>query len=548
MARVYEIPKVEDFKTELLEAYPPKIAKKRARQIIVNRVENDDDVPEILANTRTVPGIITMRGCAYAGCKGVVLGPTRDILQITHGPIGCGFYSWLTRRNQTRPYTAEDVNYMTYALSTDLQEDEIIFGGEKKLRAAIDEAVALFHPKAIGIFATCPVGLIGDDVHAVARAMEEKYPDINIFGFSCEGYKGVSQSAGHHVANNKVFTDVVGLLETPKEKEGDFRFNILGEYNIGGDAFEIERLVKDCGLTLHSTFSGNSTYDEFASAHTADLNVVMCHRSINYLAEMMEKKYGIPWFKVNFVGAEATSKSLEKIARYFENEELLEKTRAVIAREMAEVEKVRLEVKARCEGKTAVLYVGGSRAHHYQELLKEIGVTIISAGYEFAHRDDYEGRKVLPGIVIDADSRNIEELSVEADPELYRPRISPEEKARREGEGFTFNDYRGMMAEMEEASLVIDDCNHYELEELLDRFHPDLVCAGIKEKYVVQKRGIPLKQLHSYDYMGPFAGYQGAINFYREIDRLLNCSAFRFTRAPWDESPELSATYGYVQG
>jgi nitrogenase molybdenum-iron protein alpha chain len=33
----------------------------------------------------------------------VVLGPTRDIINITHGPIGCGFYSWLTRRNQTDP-------------------------------------------------------------------------------------------------------------------------------------------------------------------------------------------------------------------------------------------------------------------------------------------------------------------------------------------------------------------------------------------------------------------------------------------------------------
>ncbi|GAB6392780.1 MAG: nitrogenase molybdenum-iron protein alpha chain [Treponematales bacterium] len=543
MAATYEVPAAAEFKAEVLKRYPPKAGKKRAKQIVINRVENAEEVPEILANTRTIPGIITMRGCAYAGCKGVVLGPTRDILQITHGPIGCGFYSWLTRRNQTRPYTESDPNYMTYAMSTDLQEDEIIFGGEKKLRAAIDEAVALFHPKAIGIFATCPVGLIGDDVHAVARAMEEKYPDINIFGFSCEGYKGVSQSAGHHVANNKVFTDVVGLNDN-FSKPGKFKFNILGEYNIGGDAFEIERIVADCGLTLHSTFSGNSTYDEFSSAHTADLNVVMCHRSINYLADMMEKKYGIPWFKVNFVGANSTSKSLRKIAQYFKDEALLKNTEAVIEREMAEVEKVRLDVKSRCEGKTAVLYVGGSRAHHYQDLLKEIGINTISAGYEFAHRDDYEGRRVIPSIVVDADSRNIEELTVTADAKRFRPRITPEEKAKREAEGFAFNDYRGMMSEMPDTTLIIDDCNHYELEELLDRYHPDLVCAGVKEKYVVQKRGIPMKQLHSYDYMGPFAGYKGAINFYKEIDRLLNCSAFRFTKAPWDESPELHATYG----
>ena len=111
-------------------------------------------MPEILSNTRTIPGILTMRGCAYAGCKGVVLGPTRDILQITHGPIGCGFYSWLTRRNQTRPERSEDQNFMPYAMSTDMQEEEIIFGGEKKLKKAIEEAIELFHPKAIGIFST----------------------------------------------------------------------------------------------------------------------------------------------------------------------------------------------------------------------------------------------------------------------------------------------------------------------------------------------------------------------------------------------------------
>jgi nitrogenase molybdenum-iron protein alpha chain len=97
---------------------------------------------------------------------------------------------------------------------------------------------------------------------------------------------------------------------------------------------------------------------------------------------------------------------------------------------------------------------------------------------------------------------------------------------------------------MPNTTLIIDDCNHYELEELLDRYHPDLVCAGVKEKYVVQKRGIPMKQLHSYDYMGPFAGYRGAVNFYKEIDRLLNCNVFKFTKAPWDESPELAGVYG----
>lgn len=533
----------EEFKAELLEKYPSKLAKKRSRQIVINSVEDNGAVPQIHANTRTTPGILTMRGCSYAGCKGVVLGPTRDILQITHGPIGCGFYSWLTRRNQTRPETETSPNYMPYAMSTDLQEDEIIFGGEKKLKAAIDEAVALFNPKAIGIFSTCPVGLIGDDVHAVAREMEAKYPHINIFGFSCEGYKGVSQSAGHHVANNKVFTDVVGLDDTPKQ--GKFRFNILGEYNIGGDAFEIERVVQKCGLTLHSTFSGNSNYQEFVSAHTVDLNTVMCHRSINYLAEMMEKKYGIPWFKINFIGADSTAKSLLKIAQFFGDKDLVAQTEKVIGEEMAKVKVVRDEVKARCEGKTAALFVGGSRAHHYQDLFAEIGMKTIAAGYEFAHRDDYEGRKVLPSIVVDADSRNIEELVVTADPERYKPRKSEDEMEQFKKDGFAFEDYTGMMGDMGNKALIIDDLNHYELEKLIEYMRPDIICAGIKEKYVVQKQGIPMKQLHSYDYMGPFAGFEGAINFYKEIDRLVHSKVFGLTKAPWETSPELSGLYGW---
>lgn len=536
--------KPEEAAVELVAAYPAKVARKRSKQIIINEVGLEEQVPEVMANVRTIPGIITMRGCSYAGCKGVVLGPTRDILQITHGPIGCGFYSWATRRNQTRPATGQDTNFMPYAMSTDMQEEQIIFGGEKKLKRAIEEAIEIFHPKAIGIFSTCPVGLIGDDVHAVAREMEEKYPGINIFGFSCEGYKGVSQSAGHHVANNKVFTDVVGLIDAPKE--GKYKVNILGEYNIGGDAFEIERIFEKAGLTLHSSFSGNSVYEEFASAHTADLNVVMCHRSINYLAEMMEKKYGIPWFKVNFIGADASSKSLRKIAEYYGDKELKDKVEEVIAEEMIEVQRVRDDVASRCKGKTAMMFVGGSRAHHYQELFKEIGMTTIAAGYEFAHRDDYEGRKVIPSIKVDADSRNIEELKVSADPERYRERLTEADR-KRLGDGFKFKNYEGMMPDMDPKTLVIDDLNHHEMEVLIEKYHPDIFCAGVKEKYVVQKYGIPMKQLHSYDYGGPYAGFQGAINFYRDIDKMINTKVWSLVKAPWDDSPELTATYAWDQ-
>jgi nitrogenase molybdenum-iron protein alpha chain len=527
MSEEMKLPDPSKLKEEILAKYPPKIARKRAASMVINDPKLDQ---EIQSNVRTIPGIITQRGCTYAGCKGVVLGPTRDIVNLVHGPIGCSFYAWLTRRNQTDPGVDGD-NFMNYCFSTDMQDDNIVFGGEKKLKEAIQEVYDLFHPKAIGVFSTCPVGLIGDDVHSVSRDMKAKLGDCNVFGFSCEGYKGVSQSAGHHIANNQLFKHVVGLDDT--KPTGKYNINLLGEYNIGGDGFEIDRLFKLCGINVVCTFSGNSTMGAFERSHTADLNLVMCHRSINYMAEMLNTKYGIPWMKVNFIGAESTAKALRKIGEYYEDADLKAKIEEVIAAEMPAVKAIIDDIRPRTTGKTAMIFVGGSRAHHYQELFNELGMATVSAGYEFGHRDDYEGRKVLPTIKVDADSRNIEEIHVEADPEKFKPRASDLKLADLQAKGLEVSDYRGMMPDMADQSLVVDDISHWETEKLIEFYKPDIFCAGIKEKYVVQKSGIPLKQLHSYDYGGPYAGFKGAVNFYTDIDKMISTRIWKKVKAPW---------------
>jgi nitrogenase molybdenum-iron protein alpha chain len=528
------MPDAEHVREEMLKIYPAKTLKKRLKQLVIN---DPDAPPEIAANTRTIPGIITQRGCTYAGCRGVVMGPIYDLLQITHGPVGCGFYAWLSRRNLVRPREGEP-NYLQYCMTTDMQEDQIVFGGEKKLRQAILEAYEIFKPKAIAILATCPVGLIGDDIHAVAREMKEKL-GINVMAFSCEGYKGVSQSAGHHIANNGVFKNIIGLDDTPDVAE--FNINILGEYNIGGDAWEIDSLLRKCGIHVTATLSGDVNYNQVCKAHTVDLNIVMCHRSINYIAEMMEVKYGIPWIKANFLGAESSAKSLRKIAQYFESDKLTSRIEEVIATEMAALKPVQDTVTSRCRGKKVALFVGGSRAHHYQDLFADIGMEVVSAGYEFAHRDDYEGRRVLPKIKVDADSRNIEELHVEPDALKYRPRRTPEQMEALKAGGFSLKEYEGMMSEMKKGTLIIDDISHHEIEKLIEFYKPDIIGSGIKDKFVIEKMGIPCKQLHSYDYGGPYAVFTGAANFYREIDRMLSTKVWKYAVPPWRQSPEPEA-------
>ncbi len=516
---------------KVLEKYPARVYKNRKAHMLLK--EEQAEPQAIQANTRTVPGIITNRGCCYAGCKGVVLGPLKDMVHIVHGPIGCSYYAWGTRRNKAKNEDGLD-NYLNYCFSTDMQESDIVFGGEKKLRQAIKEAVEIFNPTAITISATCPVGLIGDDIQAVATEAEEEY-GIQVLAFNCEGYKGVSQSAGHHIANNGLMKHVIGTKDFEADK---YAINILGEYNIGGDGWEISDLLEKIGYKIVTIMTGDGSYEALKGAHKANLNLVQCHRSINYIGDMIEKKYGTPWLKVNFLGLSSTIESLRNVAKYFGDEALIEKTEKVIAEEMAAIEGEIQYFKEQLEGRTAFLFVGGSRAHHYQALLKDLGIDTIMAGYEFAHRDDYEGREVIPDIKLDADSKNIEELKVEKDEKNYRVTISPEryEELKKE---IPLNYYDGLIKEMQGNSIVVDDLNHHETEEFIKILKPDMFFSGIKDKYVIQKMGVYSKQLHSYDYSGPYAVFKGALNFARDLHMGMYTPAWKYVVAPWKTEPML---------
>lgn len=528
-----------DERTRILDQYGARVYKNRKEHVI--QIENAPSSQSIAANSRSIPGIMTNRGCCYAGCKGVVLGPLKDVAIITHGPIGCGFYTWGTRRNKATPIDGR--NFLEYCLSTDLQESDIVFGGEKKLKQAIREAVDIFHPKCVMICSTCPVGLIGDDIQAVAE-WAEKELSVKCIAFSCEGYKGVSQSAGHHIANNGLMKYVVGSGDASPTKR--YSVNLLGEYNIGGDEWEIARILKRIGYDIVATFTGNGSYEAMKNAHTASLNLVQCHRSINYIAEMMKDKYNIDWLKVNFIGLGAVCKSLRDMAKYFNDPELTARTEAVIADELAEIQDDIDYYKAKLKGKTAGIFVGGSRSHHYQNLLADFGIHTVIAGYEFAHRDDYEGRRVLPFIKEDADSKNIEQLHMQPDERHYRMIISKERFEELKNE-IPLEDYGGMIRDMKDGNMVIDDFNHFETLELLRLFKPDLFFSGIKDKYILQKAGVVSRQMHSYDYSGPYAGFRGAVNFARDVAMGLFVPVWGYVTPPWKMEPNLTGDLTYLE-
>ena len=307
--------------------------------------------------------------------------------------------------------------------------------------------------------------------------------------------------------------------------------------------YAVERILKKIGYEVISVMTGDASIDDIRKAHTADLNLVQCHRSINYIAELIETKYGIPWMKANFIGVDGTIDTLRKMARYFDDAELTARTEAVIADELDQISDDMEYYKGKLKGKTAAIYVGGSRAHHYQSLLKELGIHTILAGYEFGHREEYEGREVLPFVKLDADSKNIESITVEPDTEKYHVYLNEEDVQKLRDEKL-LDYYGGMVKDMDDGTYMVDDLNHFETEEFLKLLKPSIFFSGIKDKFVAQKGGILSRQLHSYDYSGPYSCFRGAVNFARDITMGIYAPAWSYVKAPWKAAPILEGTLG----
>lgn len=469
--------------TEVLETYPEKAQKKRAKHLNVYDEGKADC--GVKSNIKSIPGVMTTRGCAYAGSKGVVWGPVKDMIHLSHGPVGCGYYSWSGRRNYYVGTTGVDT-LVTMQFTSDFQERDVVFGGDKKLAKLLVEASELFPlAKGITIQSECPVGLIGDDIEAVAKRVSKEIgkPVVPV---RCEGFRGVSQSLGHHIANDTV-RDWVLPIADKKAKEGSLNFEpgpydvaLIGDYNIGGDAWSSRILLEEMGLRVVTQFSGDGTWNEMLLAPRVKLNLIHCYRSMNYICRHMEEAYGIPWLEFNFFGPTQIAKSLRAIAQRFD-ETIQAKAEQVIAKYKPQSEAIIAKYRPRLEGKRVMLMVGGLRPRHVIPAFRELGMEVIATGYEFGHGDDYKRTTQY----------------------------------------------------IDDGTLIYDDVSGYEFEEFAKRLKPDLIASGIKEKYVFQKMALPFRQMHSWDYSGPYHGYDGFAVFARDMDLALNSPTWDLVKAPW---------------
>ena len=419
----------------------------------------DEDLTDALplGYLNTIPGTISERGCAYCGAKHVIGTPMKDVIHLSHGPVGCTYDTWQTKR-----YISDEENFqLKYTFASDMKEANVVFGAEKMLKKNIVEAFKAF-PKIhnMTLYQTCASALIGDDINALAEEVMEEMPGKKIFVCNSPGFAGPSQSGGHHKINMAWLNQMVGTAEP--EIYSKYVINYVGEYNIQGDQEIMKDYFHRMGIQILATFTGNGRFDDLRCIHKAQLNVLECARSSEYICDELRVRYGIPRMDIDGFGFEATADSLMKIAHFFGIEE---KAQEIIDAEYARWKPELDWYAARLQGVRMCLWPGGSKLWHWAHMLhKEMGINVVSVYTKFGHQGDME---------------------------------------------------KGV-SRCESGTLAIDDPNELETVEAMYELKPDLIMTGKRPGEVAKKIRIPYLNVHGY-HNGPYKGFEGWVRLARDI-------------------------------
>ena len=438
---------------------------------------------KIKCDTDSVEGSVSQRACVYCGAR-VVLNPITDAYHIVHGPIGCASYTWDIRGSLT-----SDSEVFRNSFSTDLREQDIIFGGEKKLEGAIEEIVKTYKSELIFVYATCVVGVIGDDIDAVCRNMSEKH-GIKIIPVKSSGFAG-NKSTGYKAACNAIL-DLVEDGDEPIVKSKT-KVNYMGDFNLAGEIWILTDYLKEIGLEVETKITGDSTFRELKNAKNSALNIVQCAGSMIYLAKEFEDRYKIPFIRISFFGIEDTIMSLRTIASTMSeitgDKNIITKTEFFIERKLEEIGNKLDFYRNRLKDKKAAVYVGGGfKAISLIKQFRDLGMETVMVGTQTGRPEEYETIRRLA----DTDT------------------------------------------------VILDDANPTELEHFMRERGADILVGGVKERPLAYKLGVSFLD-HNHERKHPLCGFEGSINFANE--------AYESMLSPvWDIVREYRKSVGELNG
>ncbi|HEY9825807.1 MAG TPA: nitrogenase iron-molybdenum cofactor biosynthesis protein NifE [Stenomitos sp.] len=412
-------------------------------------------------------------GCAFDGAM-IALVPITDAAHLVHGPIACAGNSWGSRGSLSSGPMLYKMGF-----TTDITENDVIFGAEKRLYKAILEVQQRYQPAAVFVYSTCVTALIGDDLDAVCHKAAEK-TGVPVIPVNSPGFIG-SKNLGNRVGGESLLEYVVGTVEP--ETVTPYDINLIGEYNIAGELWGVLPLFEKLGIRVLAKITGDGRYRDICTAHRAKLNVMICSKALINMARKMEERYGIPYIEESFYGVEDINRCLRNIAVKLGSPDLLNRVEDLIRSETAQMDRDLAPYRARLKGKRVVLYTGGVKSWSIISAAKDLGMEVVATSTKKSTEEDKARIRELLG----ADG------------------------------------------------IMMDKGNAQELLRVIDKTKADMLIAGGRNQYTALKARIPFLDINQ-ERHHPYAGYVGMVEMARELDEALYSPVWSQVRrpAPWD--------------
>lgn len=292
-------------------------------------------------------------------------GNVRGAVLIQHSPIGCGagqvIYNNIYRNGLAmRGLPVENMK----ALSTNLDENDMVFGGLEKLEQTVRDAWERYHPEAIFIATSCSTAIIGDDIDSVAEKYSALFA-IPVVPLHCEGFRSKHWSTGFDAVQHGIARQIVNR----KPKKQDDLINVINLW--GSDVFT--PMLAQLNLRVNYVVD-LATVDDLKQLSEAAATVGFCYTLSSYLATVLETEFGVPQVKApQPYGFAGTDEWLREIGRVTHREELAE---AYIKKEHDRVKPKIEKLKKQLKDIKGFVATGSAYSHGLIAVLRELGIEV----------------------------------------------------------------------------------------------------------------------------------------------------------------------------
>jgi len=202
--------------------------------------------------------------------------------------------------------------------STNVGENEIVFGGHKKLDDLIKSSLKIMDGDIYVVLTGCSIELIGDDVGAIVKEYQEKgYPVVHA---EAAGFKG-NNLTGHENVVKAIIDQYVGEYKGRKKKGLiNLWFDVPYYHaNWRGDSIELKRVLEGAGFKVNVLFGSESGgVSEWKEVPKAQFNLVVSPWVGLEIAKHLETKYKQPFLHVPVIpiGEEATTEFIRELVDF----------------------------------------------------------------------------------------------------------------------------------------------------------------------------------------------------------------------------------------